>query len=336
MNYFLAYRPKFTSPNIGGYRYFFNGQEGDNEMFGEVANFGYEFRQYDSRLGRWWSVDRMCDSYVSHSPYCYSLDSPLSISDDNGKWVRDQNGNIIICYSRRLNRKNFKSYSLSNYLPDGRLDSYSVEGNWGYIMANNGKKVAVFIPNQHTVQHTIYNTDGSIYKAESLSENFDPSKNCTTNSLLPDIPNIIIGSEQISEDILLSEGYVKGDFIDECIHNSTLSGDPAAVYMTAGLLTQKGDIVTYQSNDGVFVHFELFLSANTVDTKGGFEKGPIYAQPMSNELFGNNSMIWFNTNVKGWQDVIKYIMPEYSTGTATGLNFVNEKYFNKLRDEIRQ
>ena len=45
------------STNIGGYRYFFNGQEGDNEVFGEVANFGYEFRQYDSRLGRWWSVD---------------------------------------------------------------------------------------------------------------------------------------------------------------------------------------------------------------------------------------------------------------------------------------
>ena len=52
----LTYRPKSPGTNLGEYRYFFNGQEGDNEVFGEVANFGYEFRQYDSRLGRWWSV----------------------------------------------------------------------------------------------------------------------------------------------------------------------------------------------------------------------------------------------------------------------------------------
>ena len=30
------------SANTGGYRCFFNGQEGDNEVFGEVANFGYD------------------------------------------------------------------------------------------------------------------------------------------------------------------------------------------------------------------------------------------------------------------------------------------------------
>jgi hypothetical protein len=52
MNPPLTYRLKSTSPNIGGYRYFFNGQEGDNEVFGEVVGFGHEFRQYDSRLGR--------------------------------------------------------------------------------------------------------------------------------------------------------------------------------------------------------------------------------------------------------------------------------------------
>jgi len=41
MNPTLTYSPKFTSPNIGEYRYFFNGQEGDNEVFEEVANLGY-------------------------------------------------------------------------------------------------------------------------------------------------------------------------------------------------------------------------------------------------------------------------------------------------------
>ena len=59
------------STNIGGYRYFFNGQEADNEVFGELANFGYEFRQYDSRLGRWWSVDPKWNEYPSVSPFVF-------------------------------------------------------------------------------------------------------------------------------------------------------------------------------------------------------------------------------------------------------------------------
>lgn len=41
----------------GGYRYFFNGQESDNEVYGEGGLNGFEFRQYDTRLGRWWGVD---------------------------------------------------------------------------------------------------------------------------------------------------------------------------------------------------------------------------------------------------------------------------------------
>ena len=78
MNQPLTYRPKSPSTNIGGYRYFFNGQEGDNEVFGEVANFGYEFRQYDNRLGCWWSV----------APINFSEYQPESIQIRSFRYVR--------------------------------------------------------------------------------------------------------------------------------------------------------------------------------------------------------------------------------------------------------
>ncbi len=84
MNPPLTYRSNSTSTNIGGYRYFFNGQEGDNEVLGELANFGYEFRQYDSRLGRWWSVDPKWNEYPSVSPYVFCNDSPLKYVDSKG------------------------------------------------------------------------------------------------------------------------------------------------------------------------------------------------------------------------------------------------------------
>ena len=86
------------STNIGGYRYFFNGQEADNEMFGELANFGYEFRQYDSRLGRWWSVDPKWNEYPSVSPYVFCNGSPILLVDWMGKeaWIPsvDKKGNV--------------------------------------------------------------------------------------------------------------------------------------------------------------------------------------------------------------------------------------------------
>ena len=86
MNSPITYRPNFTSTNIGGYRYFFNGQEGDNEVFGEVANFGYEFRQYDSRLGRWWSVDSKWRECQFESPYCFGGNTPIYNKDFKGQY----------------------------------------------------------------------------------------------------------------------------------------------------------------------------------------------------------------------------------------------------------
>ena len=80
------------SANIGEYRYFFNRQEGDNEVFGETANFGYEFRQYDSRLGRWWSVDPKWNEYPSVSPFVFCNGSPVMLMDPNGETSYEVNG----------------------------------------------------------------------------------------------------------------------------------------------------------------------------------------------------------------------------------------------------
>ena len=111
MNYFLAYRPKFTSPNIGGYRYFFNGQEGDNEVFGEVANFGYEFRQYDSRLARWWGIDPKWNEYSGVSPYVFCNGSPIMMADLKGleEWIPevDKKGNVTYTAEKGDNYQTF-------------------------------------------------------------------------------------------------------------------------------------------------------------------------------------------------------------------------------------
>ena len=80
--HYQAFTPQST--NIGGYRYFFNGQEGDGEICGSGSLAGYEFRQYDTRLGRWWSIDRKAAMYPSLSPYQFCADNPIKMVDVDG------------------------------------------------------------------------------------------------------------------------------------------------------------------------------------------------------------------------------------------------------------
>ena len=82
MKHALTYRPKSPSTNIGGYRYFFNGQEGDNEVFGETANYAAEFWQYDSRLGRRWNLDWIYKPFASN--YAAFANNPVWFADPSG------------------------------------------------------------------------------------------------------------------------------------------------------------------------------------------------------------------------------------------------------------
>ena len=54
-----------TSYDIPHYRNLFNGQEADNEVYGNGACLSAEFWQYDSRLGRRWNVDPVFKEYES-------------------------------------------------------------------------------------------------------------------------------------------------------------------------------------------------------------------------------------------------------------------------------
>ena len=62
-------RPGFT---MGGYRYFFNGQEADNEVLGEGGFQNYGFRMYDTRIVRFWGVDPLAGDYPYWSTYQFA------------------------------------------------------------------------------------------------------------------------------------------------------------------------------------------------------------------------------------------------------------------------
>jgi RHS repeat-associated protein len=66
----------------GSYRYGFNSQEQDNEIYGNGNSYTAEFWQYDPRLGRRWNVDPVID--FSTSPYHVMHLNPINKTDPNG------------------------------------------------------------------------------------------------------------------------------------------------------------------------------------------------------------------------------------------------------------
>lgn len=70
-----------------GYRFGFNGMEKDDDTYGEGNAYDFGARIYDSRLGRWLSVDPLQEKYPDLSPYNFVANRPLISVDPDGKKI---------------------------------------------------------------------------------------------------------------------------------------------------------------------------------------------------------------------------------------------------------
>ena len=66
------------------YKYGFNGKEKTDEVNGEGAVYDYGFRIYDSRLGRFLSIDPLTKSYPWYTPYQFAGNKPIMCIDLDG------------------------------------------------------------------------------------------------------------------------------------------------------------------------------------------------------------------------------------------------------------
>ncbi|MDP4265265.1 MAG: RHS repeat-associated core domain-containing protein [Bacteroidota bacterium] len=75
----------FVTPSEAkGYRYGFNGKENDNEVKGEGNEQDYGMRIYDTRVGRFLSIDAITKNYPSLTPYQFASNSPIANVDLDG------------------------------------------------------------------------------------------------------------------------------------------------------------------------------------------------------------------------------------------------------------
>jgi len=88
-----------------GYRYGFNGQEGDGEIYGDKLNYAFQCRMYDARIGRFWSVDPLRSDYPWNSTYAFAKNDVIQFIDLEGleKGVRTQSSNRVQNYRNNSN-----------------------------------------------------------------------------------------------------------------------------------------------------------------------------------------------------------------------------------------
>ena len=83
-----------TMTNTGeGYRFGFNGMEQDDEVKGSGNSLDFGARIYDTRIGRWMTIDPYSKMYPSHSTYSFVNNNPIVYYDVDGKaWL---NFNVV-------------------------------------------------------------------------------------------------------------------------------------------------------------------------------------------------------------------------------------------------
>ena len=104
------------------YRYGFNGMEKDKEFTKTESHYDFGARIYDSRLGRWLSVDPKQRSYPAVSPFVFALNSTLLFIDPNGEDAvvtvqKDPNGGgkIIISSTIYITGKGANEFNAGEY-----------------------------------------------------------------------------------------------------------------------------------------------------------------------------------------------------------------------------
>jgi len=111
--------------NSSSYKYGFNGKEKDDEINGGGNSYDFGARMYDSRLGRWLSLDPLQTKYPDLSPYSFVDNNPIYLIDPDGKRIIIHSYNAQGVKQRAVEYKNGKLY---------HLDGTAYKGTDKYIL----------------------------------------------------------------------------------------------------------------------------------------------------------------------------------------------------------
>ena len=175
----ITYPPKFPLPAMGGYRYFFNGQEADNEVLGEGALHAFEYRMHDTRIGRFWSVDPLAGKFPWNSVYAFAenrvvdgmeLEGLEYLDADVCRWVFQSDGAYI-------NTENLSPLCKKMYMA-----SVKDINNWTYNSETGCRDIGISTK-QHSFQFMFKGIDVPIPQMDNTYGATNPAYNSTVQQI---------------------------------------------------------------------------------------------------------------------------------------------------------
>lgn len=124
------------------YRFGFNGQEKDNEVKGVGNSLDFAFRIYDSRLGKFLSVDPLSKEYPWNSTYAFAENRVIDGKDLEGKeWksVTTENGTKLTCTIVLVNMSSLSEKEVTKLVKDMKKEfkkHFSGEGVDASLVVN--------------------------------------------------------------------------------------------------------------------------------------------------------------------------------------------------------
>lgn len=139
----LQYARSWTEPNVGNYRFGFNGKENDNEVKGVGNSMDYGKRIYDPRTGRFLSLDPLTQKYPDLTPYQFASNTPIEAIDIDGleKYIIHyiiENGSRIILSQKTDNSPQYQGTTVMGQPVIPKVVQFILEDKNGKVLSVTG------------------------------------------------------------------------------------------------------------------------------------------------------------------------------------------------------
>ncbi|GIV45152.1 MAG: hypothetical protein KatS3mg035_2275 [Bacteroidia bacterium] len=143
---------------ITNYRFGFQGQEGDDEVYGKSNLWAYKYRLHDARLGRFFSVDPLAGKYPYNSVYAFSenrvIDGVELEGLEKSKPKTNEGKTALQIYEEKFGKINIYN-PVIKYSPMGKGNK---SGATGWVFELSFKK-KINYSNKLTTENEIYNPE---------------------------------------------------------------------------------------------------------------------------------------------------------------------------------
>jgi RHS repeat-associated protein len=285
----------------GEYRFGFNGKEEDNEIKGEGNSIDFGARIYDSRIGRWSSMDPLFEKYPDLCPYNYSGNSPILFFDQDGmKFVNPYEQDYNNAKEALETSQKMYNNLVSNH--KGDLTKKDIKQ---YLKASNLNSTQKAFDN---IKPDYQEVEDYLYTLKATNEKEYNYFNTLTDA--------------------------KGNEIDITIMLNGENPKGPEVGKVEGLAKYKGTFIPTADEKGLIV--QLYEKGNNKETEFGYQSGRNY-RTVANEL---GDIKYYFTEVHDqesytkWEESANCNSPNYRTD-LTGAGVKSEEYEDSRVTDVK-